>query len=136
MLESININDIRDWFSKQQAKYNWSYASLARIDTGYSESGLKKAIKEGTIKYEALIKIISEKGLIDELNHFFRDDIVQQINTTAFSLEQACIMIASNPELAMENKIFKNFVTIEALKLIRSTAKNGTASIDSLLDNL
>ncbi len=65
--DAINIID---WIQQKKDEFRWTYTELSNI-TGYSVSGIKKALEEKTLKYDAILKIVESKHLEEEYNSLF-----------------------------------------------------------------
>jgi len=57
-----SIEEMRERINEMKDRYGWSYAELSAI-TNYSPSGIKKALKEGTLKFEAIDAILNAKNV-------------------------------------------------------------------------
>lgn len=154
------LEDIRNWFNEQHAVHGWSYASLARIDTGYkSESGLKKALKEKTIKYDALMVLINEKGLKKEFEREFNivakhhksdgynlevtpelidkiltDILLNNIELTDLQVDIISGIVATNEDTFFKNKKMKNIRDLKVSKKLLEISQSKEALMNFLKD--
>ncbi len=64
-----SVADMIGWLIDKQSQYRWTYVEMANI-SGYSVSGIKKALKDGTVKYQAIKDIVNAKNLDEEFYDF------------------------------------------------------------------
>ena len=109
---NISIDELRAWIAEQKRFHGWTYTELASI-TGYSVSGVKKALSENTLKYEAIISIVKEKNIQDLFDDKFAQKSKQVnesytkygVNSTE-ELNRIAAEVIDNEEKLLKHPVF------------------------------
>ena len=83
-----SIEDLIDWIISKRIVYGWTYTDLASM-TGYSISGVKKSLREKTMKYQAIEKIVKENKLEEEFLKVKRGDTSNKVDGFVSTLNKA-----------------------------------------------